>query len=135
MILRHLLATILLYCATTANAEDFLDAKKAAEWVEKNNAILIDIREESELSASGMAKPAIWIAKSDIDSNSQKFKTFLKETNKDKKIIMYCRSGGRVSRTLPKITAAGFKAYNIGGFSHWKDAGLPVQPYKHSRAN
>lgn len=98
---------------------------EANTLIQNNQAILVDIREASEI-ASGMAAPAVWYAKSNIDSNEQQFADFL-NLNKDKTIILYCRSGRRASVIVDRMQARGFLLYNMGGYQDWLNAGLPVK--------
>jgi rhodanese-related sulfurtransferase len=56
----------------------------------------------------------------------QTWKPFL-EKNRDKELIIYCRSGGRSGRAAQLLAAEGYRTANAGGFSDWQAAGLPTR--------
>lgn len=111
---------------STAMASDAIDPQGADRLLKGGRAVLIDIREKDEV-AEGMAAPAQWLAMSEIQAESPKWQAFLKELKKDKEVILYCRSGRRASVIAPRFQRDGFKVRNMGGFSAWKSAGLPVK--------
>jgi len=89
------------------------------------NAVLVDVRESMEWS-SGVAKPAMLLAMSDLRGRRASWKPFL-EKNKNKQIIVYCASGARSGSVAALLKREGFQAVNLGGFSAWAGAGLPVR--------
>lgn len=90
-------------------------------------AILVDVREESEISATGMAEPAQWLATSEIDARSEKYMEAVNSWERAKDIIFYCRSGKRSEKAADHFASLGFRTLNAGSFQAWKDAGLPVK--------
>lgn len=103
-----------------------ITAQQAATLVKEGKAILIDVREKSEL-AFGVAEPAQWIPTSKISANHADWTQFLTTTSKDKKLIFYCAAGGRSGRASELAAKLGFNTANMGGFKDWKAAGLPVK--------
>jgi len=94
------------------------------------NALLVDVREASEL-ADGMIKGALWMPTSKISESSQEWKAFLaKLPSGDAKmktpVYVYCRSGARSGSVVALLKPLGFRAENAGGFSELKRSGLPV---------
>lgn len=112
---------------TSALTVDDVEPAEAAKLVEDGQAILLDVREESELKASGKAAPAEWLAKSHVDARSATYKKFLMEHDKALPIIVYCRSGQRSGVVARHFESLGFKTMNMGGFDGWVDAKLPVE--------
>lgn len=102
-----------------------ISVQDANTLVEQGNAILIDIREKDEV-VLGMASPAFWYAKSTIDADFEGFISYLGAQSK-KEIILYCRSGRRVSLVIEMLAERGIHAFNMGGFQDWVSAGLPVK--------
>ncbi|MCB0365557.1 MAG: rhodanese-like domain-containing protein [Bdellovibrionaceae bacterium] len=122
-----LIAGSYLSSAWTADAVDF---KKVAVEVNKNDAILLDVREISELQEEGLAKGALWLPNSEIRIASKGWEAFLRQTPKDKKIYIYCRSGGRAGQVQQRLKDKGYlSVINIGGLKDWKAQGLPTIPF------
>jgi rhodanese-related sulfurtransferase len=94
-------------------------------WISAGSAILIDVREKSEV-ALGMASPAEWYPKSSIDSDPQAFINYLSPFA-DKKIVLYCRSGQCASIVIQLLSTKDIEAFNMGGFDDWVAAGLPTK--------
>lgn len=127
MKLRWLLVT-LLTTATIAFAADVakIAPKEAAQLVADGKAVLVDVREASEWQETGVATPAVLLAKSDFDGAQKEWKPFL-EKNAGKEIILYCRSGKRAGVIGAALAEKGLKVANAGGMKDWAEAGLPVR--------
>ena len=96
----------------------FAEASKVIA-TEKN--IIIDVREESEVIASGLIKGAINIPKSLFDNN---FSKDLIENHIDDieqtKVLLYCAVGVRSAIVGLTLVKNGYKnILNIGGYSEW----------------
>lgn len=98
----------------------------AAKLVADGKAVLVDVREPSEWSETGVAAPAVLLAKSDFDGAQVQWKPFL-EKNAGKEIILYCRSGKRAGVVGAALAEKGLKVANAGGLSDWTAAGLPTR--------
>ena len=105
---------------------EMISPQKAKDFVDKHQAVLLDVRELDEVS-EGMIHGAQWIAKSAIDADDKKWKTFVSHLDKKKPLIMYCRSGGRAGRVGETLEKQGFHVLNMGGFDAWKEAGFPTK--------
>lgn len=103
-----------------------IDPKAAAELVKSGKAVLVDVREPSEIAETGSAEPAVLLPTSDFNGDKKLWKPFL-EKNADKQIILYCRSGGRAGRIAAKLAEEGKATANAGSFQSWSEAGLPVK--------
>lgn len=99
---------------------------EAAKRVADGKAVLVDVREPDEWAATGVAAPAALLPKSDFDGKQKLWKPFLDKAG-DKEVILYCRSGHRAGVIGAKLAEKGFHVANAGGFTNWKDAGLPVK--------
>ena len=98
----------------------------AAKLVADGKAVLVDVREPKEWAETGVAAPAVLLAKSDFDGEQKDWKPFL-EKNGGREIILYCRSGSRSAKVAEALAKKGLKVSNAGGFKEWVDAGLPVR--------
>lgn len=114
-------ATLLLAAEATK-----LTPAEAAKRVAAGNAVLVDCREPSEWADTGVAAPAVLLAKSDFDGAQKDWKPFLAK-NAGKEIILYCRSGGRSAEVAATLAKNGVNAVNIGGIRDWTKAGLPTR--------
>ena len=99
---------------------------EAASLVSDGSAVLVDVRERSEWAASGVAGPALLLAKSDFDGERKDWAPFLENVG-DKKVIVYCRSGRRSEVVAEALAKEGFNVANAGGFAAWKASGLPIR--------
>lgn len=99
-----------------------LDDAKAA--LQAGSAVLIDLREPAEW-ASGVAKGAALLPGSDLRGGRGQWGPFL-ETNRDRRLLLYCASGARSVLAAKKLRAEGFDAVNAGSLRDWDRAGWPV---------
>lgn len=105
----------------------------AAKLVAENKAVLVDVREPAEWAETGVASPAVLLPKSDFDGEQKQWKEFLAK-NADKKVLLYCRSGGRSGKVAETLAAKGKDVANVGGFKDWQAAGLPVRKVEPAKA-
>jgi len=98
----------------------------AARRVASGEAVLVDVREPSEWQSTGVAAPALLLSKSSFEAGSAEWKEFLAK-NRDKEIILMCRSGNRSGQLARVLTQQGLRTTNLGAYSAWKSAGLPTR--------
>jgi len=114
-------------------AVESITPKEAAELDTAGKAVIIDVREMDEVKETGIAKPAAWFPKSEVDAQSDLYKAFVKKGDKQKPLIFYCRSGKRAGIVAEHFQKIGFKVRNMGALTDWADAGLPVVPFEQRR--
>jgi rhodanese-related sulfurtransferase len=102
--------------------------REAAGLLANDFAVLVDVREEDEVKATGLAEKARWIPMSKIEADAPEWKELLASTPKDKQVLFYCAVGGRAGKAAARMAQAGHQVGNVGGFEDWKSAGLPVRP-------
>ncbi len=95
----------------------------------EDGAVIIDVREESELNQNGMIKNAIHIPRGLIEfvlaPDSQDNPN---DINKDTIILVYCAGGYRSALAAKSLLDLGFNnVFNIGGFDEWVNNGGEVQ--------
>ena len=90
---------------------------------ETPDAVLVDVRTPEEV-AQGKIKGA-----TNIDFNSDDFQRKISTLDKNKTYFVYCAKGGRSSKAVDLMSNLGFKKLvNLeGGFTGWKEKGLPVE--------
>ena len=117
------LILILTFSCSTNSVDNYysISIDKAAELLESENAIILDVRTNEEVS-KGYIKDATF-----IDYYSNDFKNKLNLIDKKKTIYVYCKSGGRSSKASEIISQMGFaNVYNLeGGFMRWKLNDMP----------
>ena len=102
-----------------------LSFEEANNIISKADTLIIDVRETSEIEATGLIKNAINIPKSIIDANFDHslIKNHLND-NEDITILVYCAVGVRSALVGHKLIKNGYKkVLNLGGFSEWASNG------------
>ncbi len=92
-------------------------AAEAADALRAGSAILLDVRENDEWQA-GHIPGAVHVPLSELDPAT---------LNPSRPVIALCRSGGRSSKAVAALSAAGVPVRNLaGGMKDWAEQGLPV---------
>jgi len=107
-----------------------LSFEEANNIISKADTLIIDVRETSEIEATGLIKNAINIPKSIIDANFDHslIKNHLND-NEDITILVYCAVGVRSALVGHKLIKNGYKkVVNLGGFSEWASFNGPIEP-------
>jgi len=116
----------LTFCLVSPATVDIMP-KAAFDLVQKAQAILLDVREEAEISESGKAQGAVVLPMSEVNSGSALYQNAIKKLPTDKTIIVYCKSGRRAQAFIDKHAKTPFRFRNMGAFADWLNAGLPVE--------
>ena len=95
-----------------------VDPTIISQEIENNSAVLLDVRTELELAQDGYA----------VDSEhfdiTKMQRGELPDFSKDKKVYIYCKSGGRAGQAEEILESNGFTdVVNIGGLVDWEAAG------------
>lgn len=99
--------------------------QEAASLIADGRAVLVDVREPPEW-VQGVAEPANLLPLSDLMGKRQMWEPFLAR-HKDRELILYCLSGGRSGSAARLLAGEGYRVANLGGFSAWRAAALPVR--------
>ncbi len=101
----------------------------AREMIAKGNTLVLDVRDGTEVAASGKIAGALHVSRgllefrADPDSPAHD-----KNFNEDKTILVYCGSGGRAALSGKLLKDMGYHhVYNLGGFKDWVDSGGEVE--------
>ena len=98
-----------------------LDAKTFKEkFTSEPNAVLLDVRTPGEV-AEGAIPGAM-----NIDFSAPDFTEKISALDKEKSYFVYCKGGGRSSKTADEMKEVGFtKVYNLeGGYDAWVGSGF-----------
>ena len=95
----------------------------------RGNVLIVDVRDPSEVHASGKIKGAVNVSRGMLEFRADPDSPYHDAAfQKDKTVLVYCASGGRsalVGKTLKDFGYA--TVYNVGGFKELADAGLEIE--------
>ncbi len=98
-----------------------LSFEEANNLIATANTLIIDVRETSEIEATGLIKNAVNIPKSIIDANfDHSLISNHLNNNEDVTILVYCAVGIRSALVGHKLIKNGYKkVLNLGGYAEW----------------
>ena len=103
---------------------------EARALIGRDNVLIVDVRDPSEVQANGRLKGAVNVSRGMLEFRADPESPYHNPAfQKDKTLLVYCASGGRsalVGKTLKDFGYA--SVYNIGGFKELADAGLETEP-------
>ncbi|MDR3531178.1 MAG: rhodanese-like domain-containing protein [Rhodopila sp.] len=102
----------------------------AADMVKNADAVVVDVRDGTEVAASGKVKGALAISRGLLEFRADPaLPTYEPALRKDRPVILYCGSGGRAALAGKTLLDMGFTdVRNVGGFKDLVAAGWPVDP-------
>ncbi|MFL5254145.1 MAG: rhodanese-like domain-containing protein [Rhodopila sp.] len=101
----------------------------AAELVKTKGAVVVDIRDGTEVAASGKVQGALAISRGLLEFRADPdMPTHEKALQKDKPVILYCGSGGRAALAGKTLREMGYTdVRNAGGFKDLVAGGWAVE--------
>ena len=102
----------------------------AAKLVGQPNVLFVDVRDPTEVAASGKVKGAVNVSRGMLEFRADETTPYHdKAFAKDKTVILYCASGGRSALAGKLLKDLGYQdVHNLGGFKDLKEAGLETEP-------
>jgi rhodanese-related sulfurtransferase len=102
---------------------------EAADLVAKSDALIVDVRDGTEVAASGKVKGALAVSRGLLEFKADPdLPTHDPALRKDRPVILYCGSGGRAALAGKTLLDMGFSdVRNVGGFKGLVDAGWEVE--------
>ena len=88
----------------------FLTKESIKNIQEKNNYVILDVRTKEEYNEKHIVD-SILIPYDEISDKTVNI-------DKDKTILVYCRSGKRATTAVEKLKRLGYTAYNMGGIAN-----------------
>tara|TARA_B110000977_G_scaffold148695_1_gene188545 strand:+ start:199 stop:612 length:414 start_codon:yes stop_codon:yes gene_type:complete len=100
---------------------EVVDTHGAVSLMDDDELIILDVREEKERTTGFISN--------DINISMSQVKNKMDSIDKDKKILVYCKSGTRSDQISGLLSKNDFKnVYSLkGGFNAWLKAELPIQ--------
>jgi rhodanese-related sulfurtransferase len=116
---------------TEANQEiETIDTLKVKSLIDKNDCILIDVRDIRELWKEGTVENSKHIPRGMLEFWLDPQSSYFKENNFDlkKKMVLYCALGLRSALATKSLVDMGFKnvAHVKGGFDALKQCGIKI---------
>ena len=99
-----------------------LTAAEAVTLINRNNAVVLDVRDDAEF-ANGHIADAIHIPVADLESRLSELKKY-----KTKPVLVNCQRGARSAKACEILRKAEFtQVHNLqGGLDAWQQAKLPL---------
>lgn len=116
---------------TAANAAvPKISVDEARKLLSKENALLVDVRDGTEVAKSGKLKGATHVSRGLIEFKADaEMPTHDPQFRKDRPVILYCASGGRSALAGKVLKDMGYNnVRNLGGFKDAADAGFETEP-------
>jgi rhodanese-related sulfurtransferase len=106
-----------------------ITAGEAARLVQTAGAVIVDVRDGTEVKASGKAKGALAIPRGSLESRADpESPNHNPALRKDHPVILYCAGGGRAALAGKTLRDMGYTdTRNLGGFKDWVAGGGEVE--------
>jgi rhodanese-related sulfurtransferase len=105
-----------------------ITAAQAQEMVAKGNALVVDVRDGTEVAQSGKVKGAVHVSRGLLEFRADPDSpTHDKNFARDRNLILYCGSGGRAALAGKLLKDMGFaNVFNAGGFKDLVEGGAAI---------
>ncbi|HMG79831.1 MAG TPA: rhodanese-like domain-containing protein [Xanthobacteraceae bacterium] len=102
---------------------------QAKEIIAKGNTLVVDVRDGTEVAASGKVAGAVHVSRGMLEFRADPESPYHdKNFAKDKSVVVYCASGGRSALAGKMLKDLGYdQVYNLGGFKDWAESGGAVE--------
>lgn len=106
-----------------------LTPQEVREKIRGGNALLVDVRDETEVRDSGKIRGAVNVARGMLEFRADPESPYHDPAfRKDRTVILYCASGGRSALAGKTLKDFGYqKVFNAGAFKDLVGAGLEIE--------
>jgi rhodanese-related sulfurtransferase len=107
-----------------------LEPHDLRKMIGASDVVLIDVRDTPEVQQSGKIRGAIHIQRGMIEFRADASTPYHNPAlQKDRKIVLYCASGGRSALAGQALQQMGYESvFNAGGMKDLVEAGLETEP-------
>ncbi len=107
-----------------------ISVDEARKLAAKENALIVDVRDGTEVAKSGKLKGAVHVSRGMIEFRADADTPYHDpQFLKDRPVILYCASGGRSALAGKVLKDMGYtKVHNLGGFKDAAEAGFETEP-------
>jgi rhodanese-related sulfurtransferase len=101
----------------------------ARTMMERNDVLVVDVRDAPEVAASGRVKGAVHVSRGMLEFRADPESPYHDPRfDKNKTVILYCASGGRSALSGKMLKDLGYeKVFNLGAFKDWVESGGAVE--------
>jgi hypothetical protein len=114
-----------------ANAAiETVSVSEAMQQLQSGDVSFIDIRDLPELERDGKIPGAVHASRGMLEFHADPESPYFKDVfSPDRRLILYCASGGRSALAASRLQEMGFSnvAHMAGGIKAWKDASGSVE--------
>lgn len=102
---------------------------EAKALMAQGNVLIVDVRDASELAASGKIAGALHISRGMLEFKADPQSPYHdKALRTDRTVLVYCASGGRSALAGKTLKDFGYTdVRNLGGFQDWQASGGAVE--------
>ena len=102
---------------------------QARDMIAAGNTLVVDVRDPPELEKTGKVAGAVNVSRGMLEFRADPASPYHdKNFTKDKKVVVYCASGGRSALAAKALKDLGYDdVYNLGAFKDWAEAGGAVE--------
>lgn len=110
-------------CAKQQEGVSVVDSNKFEEQMKESSSQIVDVRTPEEFSAGHITNAV------NMDVTADGFEQQIESLDKEKPVMVYCKSGGRSARAASILKEKGFKnVYDLdGGIIGWEEAKKPIE--------
>jgi rhodanese-related sulfurtransferase len=107
-----------------------LDAARIREMANRDDVLVLDVRDAPELAASGKIKGAVHVPRGMLEFRADPESPYHDPAlQPDRTVLVYCGSGGRAALSGKTLKELGYRSvYNAGGFKELAEGGLETEP-------
>ncbi len=97
--------------------------------MQKGNVLIVDVRDGTEVAATGKLKGAVHVARGSLEGRvDPESPTYNPAFKRDQPVLLHCAGGGRAALAGKTMKDMGYtKVFNGGGFKELADAGIEVE--------
>ena len=101
----------------------------ARRMISEENALVVDVRDTSEIQASGKIKGALHVPRGMLEFRADADTPYYEKAfTKDRPILLYCASGGRSALSGKLLKDLGYEnVHNLGAFKDWVEHGGEIE--------
>jgi rhodanese-related sulfurtransferase len=106
-----------------------ISPKDASALMKGGNVLVVDVRDGTELQATGKIPGAAQVSRGMIEFRADPESPYHDNSfSRDKIVLVYCASGGRSALAGKALQDLGYRdVRNLGGFKDWVESGGAVE--------
>lgn len=106
-----------------------LTPEEAAQRMQSDDALVVDVRDADEVRQTGKLKGALNVSRGMLEFRADPESSYHDPAfRKDRTILLHCAAGGRSAMSGKVLKDMGYSdVYNIGGFSELASCGIEVE--------